>query len=225
MLFGELKEYSLLPDLKVKGFSGVDFIINEIWEQHCYGQDVTLTPGMTVLDIGANQGIYALYAANLGATVYCFEPCSANFKILSENVISSPYADQINLRQAAITKACGQATLHIPLTQNFVSTGLPTLSESIVRQITDKSSTQVVYEDVDGVSLAEAVSEIPQSIDLLKMDCEGAEFEALNAIGLENLAKGVKAIILETHNAYAEELLVGRVESLGFIIKRYVKRN
>lgn len=49
-------------------------LIYEIWEEKCYAKHYTLKRGDTVLDIGANQGIFSLYAAYHGAEVHAFEP-------------------------------------------------------------------------------------------------------------------------------------------------------
>ena len=39
-----------------------------------------------VLDIGANIGVFSVSAAKKGASVYAFEPCKDNFKLLKKNI-------------------------------------------------------------------------------------------------------------------------------------------
>ena len=46
----------------------------------------SMKPGEVLFDVGANVGLYALYAAKKGIKVYAFEPESQNFAILNRNI-------------------------------------------------------------------------------------------------------------------------------------------
>lgn len=43
-------------------------------------------PGETMLDVGANVGLYSLYAAHRGHRVLALEPESQNFALMNENI-------------------------------------------------------------------------------------------------------------------------------------------
>src|SRR6266487_3972549 len=48
-----------------------------------------LRPGMTFCDVGANLGVFALYAARLvgpGGQVFAFEPIPNNYRVLEQNL-------------------------------------------------------------------------------------------------------------------------------------------
>ena len=47
----------------------------------------SMQPGEVLFDVGANIGIYSIFAAKRGVKVYAFEPESQNFAILQKNII------------------------------------------------------------------------------------------------------------------------------------------
>lgn len=51
----------------------------------------------------------------------------------------------------------------------------------------------------------------------LKIDCEGAEWEILEATPIP-LLKKIKNIVMETHNVYDENALIKRLKKAGFKI-------
>jgi FkbM family methyltransferase len=51
--------------------------------------------GSIFFDVGANVGVYSLFAAKKGATVYSFEPESANYAILNENIRQNRFSGKI----------------------------------------------------------------------------------------------------------------------------------
>jgi len=52
--------------------------------------DSTIKPGDVLYDLGANIGIYSLYAAIKGAVVFAFEPEALNFAQLNRNIVANP---------------------------------------------------------------------------------------------------------------------------------------
>ncbi|MEM3542742.1 MAG: FkbM family methyltransferase [archaeon] len=56
-----------------------------------------------VFDVGANQGVFSIYAATLGAKkVYAFEPVPETFKVLQENIRLNKLGDKIIPIQAGV---------------------------------------------------------------------------------------------------------------------------
>lgn len=80
-------------------------IINEIFHYHTYlGKYLTLRPGSVVFDIGANVGIFSLYAmkqCNDDALIYSFEPIPITFECLKRNLKS--YKNKVFLYNAGIS--------------------------------------------------------------------------------------------------------------------------
>lgn len=52
-------------------------------------------PGEILFDVGANIGLYSLYAAYRGSTVYAFEPSAQNFAILNVNISLNPFSSLV----------------------------------------------------------------------------------------------------------------------------------
>lgn len=73
-----------------------------------------LRPGMRVIDIGANLGVYALTMAKLVAPsgqVWAFEPTSESAAALSRNIARNGFAN-VRLMQMALSDRDGKAALH-----------------------------------------------------------------------------------------------------------------
>ena len=127
-------------------------------------QDV-VRPGMVVVDVGANIGVYTLYAARgVGHTgkVFSFEPTPRIFNILRDNIQVNGFMETgaVTLRQAAVTDRRATADLQV-FAQN---SGHNTL-------FSDGRMDSLI--SVETVSLDD---EIPASrVDVVKIDAEGAE--------------------------------------------------
>jgi hypothetical protein len=79
------------PGLSIHQWSQMDSALcyEEMFLQHIYKRHgIHYEPGMTVIDIGANIGIYAFYAGRMchgNATIHCFEPMPEMYKLLEKN--------------------------------------------------------------------------------------------------------------------------------------------
>jgi FkbM family methyltransferase len=72
----------------------------QVWRQALHG-------GGLFLDVGANVGTYAIWAAECGAEVIALEPAADTFRLLQENVALNAY--QVTAIQAAAGAYCGTA--------------------------------------------------------------------------------------------------------------------
>lgn len=78
--------------------------------------DQVVQPGECVWDIGANVGLYALYAGlrlGAGGTVVAFEPGADNFAALCRNVASNPMPAAVQTLCAALADETRAASLHM----------------------------------------------------------------------------------------------------------------
>lgn len=144
------------------------------------------TPGQTVIDIGANIGTFALVAAKyVGAKgrVISIEPHPENLRYLNRNIRQNNLGDVVMIVPGAISAVAGSIELFV----SNVQSGL--------------HSTKLDHGHGSVTVRASTLSEIMQQhrverCDLLKIDCEGSEFEFLPAIDNETWRR-VKRIAME----------------------------
>jgi len=160
-------------------------IINEIYMDKIYnpkGFEIKSTD--TVLDIGAQIGIFSIYAAKKAkkGQVLSFEPTKENFSMLKENVEINKLQNVKVFRQAVGNK---NGKLKIYLEHN---TGGHTIINNGKNFI---EATQIC---LDSIIKEQKLNQI----DFLKLDCEGSEYSILFNTKIENLKK-IKKISMEYH--------------------------
>jgi FkbM family methyltransferase len=150
-------------------------------------------PGGTVVDIGANLGAFALYAARCGAkTVLAYEPNGAAFRCLQRNVEANGLSGTVQPQQLAVSAIAGQ-NVKIPFA--------PSVYNRIAAE--DESGE---LETVRTTSLAEILArDAAQGVDLLKLDCEGAEYDILFGAAPSDMRR-IREIRMEYHSGRDTEL-------------------
>lgn len=126
-----------------------------------------LKPGMVFFDIGAHIGEYALLASQLvGATgeVHTFEPQPGLFEVMFENVRMNGLKNII-LNCFAISNQVGEIEFEIFKESALSSIRKPNYQEENASNIIHVATT----------SLDSYWSKFPKTIDLIKVDVEGAE--------------------------------------------------
>ncbi|MBI1861081.1 MAG: FkbM family methyltransferase [Deltaproteobacteria bacterium] len=134
----------------------------------------TFQKGATLFDIGANVGIYAIYAAKRGINVMAFEPESQNYALINKNVYLNGVADRVKCLSVALSDCDGIDYLYIPEFQaggalnNFGSAidlnhqefspafkqgGLSYSLDSFVQKYTESFPNHIKI-DVDGIEFA-----------------------------------------------------------------------
>jgi FkbM family methyltransferase len=155
--------------------------ITDKGERHLYKSFIK--PGMVVVDIGANIGIYTSFFAKLvgqSGEVHAFEPEPANFHLLNRSL--SPYKN-VYLNQSAVADRTGNIFLYISSSLNV------------------DHRTYDCGEDREKISIQSIALDdyFPKGkcIDFIKMDIQGFEYQAL--IGMERVLResGQAKIVLE----------------------------
>lgn len=165
--------------------------VSEMFILDSYDQsgEFAIRPQDTVIDVGANIGAFTIVAARAASSgrVYAVEPSSANFVLLNENVRLNQL-ENVKTLNLALSASDGSAVLHF-------GGECPSLHfESGVETET------VATRSLESLLNAEGLSRV----DLLKLDCEGAEFDILlNAS--ENALSRVHKIVMEYHNVSLEK--------------------
>lgn len=141
-----------------------------------------------IVDIGANIGTFALYAASIDnqARIICYEPMDDNYSLLRRNIEANGLETRVLTYKVAVAAERGlreicrnRSTMH-----SFIFSGEPGNTAVV---------TCLTLQDVLETNNLE-------SIDLLKMNCEGAEYEVLYSTPDDTLRR-IKEIRMEYHNA------------------------
>lgn len=154
----------------------------------------------TVLDIGGNCGLTSILIRSYfpSSTIHCYEPNIDLEKYLKPN---SKIANFKYYLEAVGAKSC-LVKLNIDNTQSVLSS----ISS-------DKIGT------TKQISFQEAIERFGKNnVDIVKMDCEGSEWEILEIV---DLWKNIKFITMEYHlgmNNYDHSKILSAIEKIGFKI-------
>jgi len=163
------------------------FIINEIWLHKIYSpKGFEIKKQDVVVEVGGHIGVFTIYAASRAKKVYVFEPSPENFSLLSKN-IKINYLKNVDARTSALSNKDGFKELSISEDENKGSNSFYLLNNG-------SEKIKVKTE-----SAAKFFSSIKSNIDLLKMDCEGAEYEILFSLSPKIIRK-IRKIAMEYHN-------------------------
>ncbi len=154
-----------------------------------------LPAGGLVVDIGANIGVFALHAACQNVhTVFAYEPNGQAHERLVQNIRANRLEHVIYPFRYAVTGRAGEK-VRFPVAASAYNT--------IVSD--DQDLADGDYEWVKTIDLSRIVEPV-QRVDLLKMDCEGGEYDILTPSAEKALRK-VQAIRMEYHLGRAAELI------------------
>jgi len=176
--------------------------MGEIFVAESYAELFPAVPPRVVWDIGGNIGCFAVWLLERhpATRVTSFEPCSETFAILQKNRTEHPDW-KWEIRPFGLAHSDMQVTAFVPFnsygeTSRHAQTGVPTTLP--LRNIAS------VWEE-----------EGRPSLDLMKIDCEGDEYEILETMPPDFFAS-VQNIILEIHprtdrnEASLKKLLIDR---------------
>ncbi len=142
-----------------------------------------LRPGMHVVDVGANIGYFALLAASLvgeRGRVHALEPNAHNARLLHASRQANGF-EHLTIHQLAAGSVAGLRVLHTAYSNGTTSAPADALTELM-------QATTVACLDLDTL-----LGAMPR-LDLLKIDVEGAEHDAL--LGARQLLARHRPIIL-----------------------------
>jgi FkbM family methyltransferase len=78
--------------------------LHEVCEENVYLQEgISISPGDVVIDVGANIGVFTLYAAERGAHVYSYEPVAPTYAVLTQNVESHGLLDKVRTHNVGLS--------------------------------------------------------------------------------------------------------------------------
>ena len=177
----------------------IDFLMCLI--EDGYGLDALKETPFTILDIGANQGFFALTAGSFfpNATIHCYEPNPRILSVLEQNAAL--------VRAEVFREAVGSSERTVFLEES---------GDSNQSRTTSVASGVAVSQ----VSLRMAVERLGGRVDLAKIDCEGAEWEMFEHSGPW---KAIRHLRMEYHLIGGRRFddVNSRLAELGFDILQH----
>jgi FkbM family methyltransferase len=155
-----------------------------------------LSAGDTFIDLGANEGYFTVLAARQvgpDGCVLAIEPQSRLLPVINQNLRLNDVTS-VTVLNVALTDVQGPVTIHLASDTNTGASGQ-------YRMTKYKLKTQ----DAKGRTLAQVLDdERLSTVDLIKIDIEGAEYEVLLGSSEIFMQGRVRAIALELHPTILE---------------------
>jgi FkbM family methyltransferase len=167
-----------------------------------YGE---IPKGGTIIDVGANIGVFSMYAAFHGAKrIYAFEPNKESFETLLMNIRENGLEDIIIPINKAVSEKDGDYLL------------IPKASSPYNKSFSNTADKSEEMDRIETISLPTFIKQNNiEKIDLLKMDCEGAEFGIIPNMPSETWSK-IDKYKLEFHNLKRKKEITDILTKYGF---------
>ena len=184
----------------------------EIWIEGLYN---AYYKGGVVLDLGANIGMFSMYAHLKGAErIIAVEPSKMHCEAMREMIKYNKY-NNIEVIQAAVSNRSGTDKLQHPtnLTAFTLSLG-----------VSDKPDEN---EDVKLMRLGEILEETKLTkVDFMKLDIEGEESQVITDPDFKKLSQNIKTIMYE-HHAWSQmnpRLFATALRDMGYEVGKMVTK-
>jgi FkbM family methyltransferase len=192
-------------DLKVYLESSEEFfIVKEVFVEKDY--NLLSNENFVVFDIGMNIGISSLFFAlnKNAAQIYSFEPVVTTYYQAVYNLGLNPkYSHKIE----AFNFGLGGSSRMEKVLYNSQAKGNCgiRLESSLVIDKKDAKEIEIIIKDINEI-LPDLMAKHSGQHVVLKIDCEGAEYEILQKLNDSNLLKNIDVLLIEWHDKGAKIL-------------------
>lgn len=174
-----------------------------------------LGPQAVLADVGANVGVYSVWAAKIGrARVWAFEPESQNFALLNRNILENGVGDRVTAYCLALSDCAGYSELH--LSEFSAGGSCHSLGERVdfklepARPVYSQGCVAATLDDLVGMGV------MPQPTHL-KIDVDGFEHKVVEGAAETLRDPRLGAMVIELNRKLEpHRALLGRLEALGF---------
>lgn len=175
-------------------------------------------PADIFYDVGANIGVYTLFAARRCGQVFAFEPEASNYKVLNQNIRLNLLSDRVRAFPFAIAEAMRIDSLRLHSIN-------PGAALHVFGRNIDFKSDQfepVFKQGAIAITLDQLVFELGlPSPTVIKIDVDGLEAEILRGARRVLTTPGLRSILLEINeNQESDIAILDYLASLGFRVAR-----
>jgi FkbM family methyltransferase len=185
-------------------------------QEHAQARDFRTRNGDVVVDLGANEGYYAMNMANgVDARIIAVEPNPIAHRLLVQNIKKNKLSS-IEAVNCAVWSSTGEMKMNV--LPQVTSIGALTLEPS---SYMIGAMERVVQIPVRTITLPDLMASMKiDKIDMLKMDVEGAEVEVLE--GSHEVFDKIDKIVLEYHSQKLRNKVIDMLEAKGFKLVLHV---
>jgi FkbM family methyltransferase len=189
-------------------FTLLECAVRQDYLQH----GIVVREGDTVLDIGANFGGFSLIASRMAGEsgrILSYEPNPAVFQRLLRNIRMNDCRN-VTAFNEAVQGQSGEIEFFISPKPAFSTT-----SPQVDGRVSRARPTMVPMR-----SIASVLAGAAGPVALIKMDCEGAEYDILNSLTADAAAI-VGQVVVEVHRVpgHAVDEIPHRLRELGFDVR------
>ena len=148
-------------------------------------EELDFKPGDVVIDIGANVGMVSIYLAKVYPflKIYSFEPIKLNYSNFVQNIQKNEIPDGTIIHERKAVTGDGRS---VSLMFNPLNSGGSAVTDFNQKGYIMKAEDQ----NIESITLNEIFEKYDiKKVKLLKIDCEGAEYEILRNCSTQNLKK------------------------------------
>ena len=177
-----------------------DYVVREVVKTYRIADLVerfTSQPSVTIVDIGGHIGSFSVIMATLlpQAVVHVFEPVAANFEMIQHNIRHAGLERAIHATNAGISGKHGFMALDdIGVSPDGRNTG----GHAVMGPQASDAPPPDGRAFVELLPFGEILDRLGR-VDILKIDCEGAEFEILYSLTPQQLGR-IDSMVGEIHN-------------------------
>jgi FkbM family methyltransferase len=182
-------------------------ILKEIFFEHLYAPLVADKKDLTIVDCGANVGLFTLWMYPYASKIYSVEPSAMHCETLRK-MLEFNQMDKVEVIQKALSDADGETTFYH--SANTTAFSLQNLSGGTTES-----------ETVQTATIGTLLKDIPH-IDILKVDIEGAEGKCFANKTFDEVAPRIDNIVLEYHSwsGIGVTLLMNTIRDRGFSVEQ-----
>ncbi len=228
----EIVEVALQNGCKVycRSAEEVKFLYDEIFEKKMYFKHgITLKDHSTVIDAGANIGMFSIFVSQncKDCRIYALEPIPMTYEVLQKNAerygnitaINSGVSNYTGTAEFSYFPSISTDSVQVKFRENHEEDLKYGLLNHYKERITDEKmlnrfvnhvmADKVLHETIcrcQMTTLTHLVREYQlEQIDLLKIDVEKSEFEALEGIDPATWNK-IRQVVMEVHGLNEEQV-------------------
>jgi FkbM family methyltransferase len=168
-----------------------------------------------LVDIGANVGMYTIWAAKTrGVRVFAFEPEAQNYALLNRNIVLNGLGEQVKAYCLGLSDQAGYSELH--LSDLSIGGSCHSLGERVdfkhepMQPVFSQGCISARLDDL----VTAGVLPVP---DHIKIDVDGIEHKIIAGARGVLADRKVRSLLIETNQNLADHRqMVKEVESLGY---------